>query len=125
MDRGGGGDRILRVKFTNFIPQLEPMLHCRQILAGLLTSLFAGIAMPCAAPCGVSGCDGDFHVCHNGDGTTTITFHLDGSSGSIAVRDTSTAQAVGFGMNVAPKPGETWGSVDECTDLVGFCTQPH
>lgn len=97
----------------------------RQVLVGVLASAFANLALPCAGPCGVPGCDGDFHVCHNGDGTTTVTFHLNGQSGSVDVRDTSTAQASGFGMNVQPKSGETWGSVDACADVVGVCNQPH
>ena len=75
----------------------------------------------CFGPCHVPGCpNSTFWICHETSGKTTI-YAESGGAKSSTTRDNDTAsQTSALGAMVGPKPGETWGSVANCTDLQGW-----
>ena len=98
---------------------------------GWVTPVTPSARGDCFGPCHVPGCDDanpqvhrHFSVCNEGT-RTKIQFEAftpAGELGASTLADSSGSQtATAFGVHVEPKPGETWGSVDECSDIVGSC----
>jgi hypothetical protein len=86
-------------------------------------AILAGAALPCTGPCSLPSCPAtDIHVCHHADGTTHITMHDPwGQTFEVSVRNGSTEQ-VGCGTaQFQPTSGQTWGSVDACAEISGYC----
>ena len=98
------------------------------LLAAIALSSLALTALPCTGPCTVPNCPTHFTVCHNTDGTTTITIH-DGHGHSVqtTVSNGSSWQVGGFGTAILPNSNGngTWGGVSQCSDVSGICSNPN
>jgi hypothetical protein len=99
------------------------------VLAAPTQPLWNAVATPqfgtpgdCFGPCVVPACPSThFHICRGDPGFTRIVFHGGGASQDITVKNGTSGMQGALGINIQPKPGFTWGSVEACEDILGAC----
>lgn len=94
------------------------------MLTVMLASLALAVPPPpgCFGPCVIPNCpQSKFWVCHETPGKTKVYAENGGASVTSTQSNSSTFGVGVLGGVVQPEPGQTWGSVDSCDDLEGYC----